>query len=452
MNKHSAFDAKPRAGAQPGLFDDDPQAAPMGATAAAKDALVAIQTPAATQSKSQRAFNRLIGQIRQQRELLAGWQAYSTRHNQRLATEFEPLQARLREARLVWLNLLDQLVLGQAGGAKLTKSQRHKLQSWIPQLADLLLHDGTDAEIEAIFNRHSDISHADARQIEIASAEAVLGEVLGEDAIRGHQALSIDELLQHAAQNFASQAEAEQQARQQADEAARLGAQAGAQQSAKGRQANAARQRKDAAAQQASQSVRVIFRKLASALHPDREPDPAERARKTVLMQQANQAYARNDLLTLLTMQLDLEQIDSQHLAGLSDARLLHYNQVLREQLQALQQEVEAFAMPFVMPLVMPFGMPFGMPMGLGGGRRQPSPAQADAALTQDIADLALNLSSIRSDTARLRDPATRRRAIDELGAADDDDGLDAFEAMLLMEALAGAPPAAKRARRSTRR
>ena len=140
--------------------------------------------------------------------------------------------------------------------------------------------------------------------------------MLREDAIRGHQTQSIDELMQHAAQNLASQARAEQQARQQAYEAVRQDAQARAQQSAKGRQAEAAQQRQHAAAQQAGQSVRVIFRKLASALHPDREPDPAERQRKTLLMQQANPAYDRNDLLTLLSMQLDLEQIDAQHLAG----------------------------------------------------------------------------------------------------------------------------------------
>ncbi len=444
MTKRPTNEAQPRAAAQPSLFDDDPNAAPTGATAAAKAALVAIQAPAAALSKAQRAFNRMVGQIRQQRELLASWQTYSTRHNQRLATEFEPLQTQLREARLALLRLLDQLVAGEAGGAKLAKPQRRKLRSWIPQMADQLLEGGPDAEIEAIFNRHSDISHADARQQEIASAEAVLGEMLGEDAVKGHQAQSIDELMQHAAQTLASQVEAEQQARQQAGEAARQAADARARQTAKGRQAEAARQQQDAAAQQASQSVREIFRKLASALHPDREPDPAERARKTQLMQQANQAYARNDLLTLLSMQLDIEQIDSQHLADLPDARLLHYNQVLREQLQALQQEVSDFALPFLMP------------MGLGSGPRQPGPATVEAALTQDIALLQRNLSGIQSDTARLRDPATRRSAIDEIDAADvddgDDDGLDAFEAMLLMEALAGAAPAAKRARQSKRR
>ena len=68
-----------------------------------------------------------------------------------------------------------------------------------------------------------------------------------------------------------------------------------------------------------------------------REPDAAERARKTGLMQQANQAFARIDLLRLLPVQFDRQQIDSQHLADLPDARLLHHNQGLREHWQALR-------------------------------------------------------------------------------------------------------------------
>ena len=254
--------------------------------------------------------------------------------------------------------------------------------------------------------------------------------MLREDAIRGHQTQSIDELMQHAAQNLASQAQAEQQARQQADEAVRQDAQARAQQSAKGRQAEAAQQRQDAAAQQAGQSVREIFRKLASALHPDCEPDPAERQRKTLLMQQANQAYDRNDLLTLLTvltLQLDLEQIDSRHLASLTDDRLLHYNQVLQEQLAALQQEVADSASPYLAQ------------MGSAAWGRKPVPATIDAALTLDMLALDDAEHGIRHDIVRLRDPATRRALIDQIEVADPDDEPDAFEAMLLMEAMADA-------------
>ena len=96
------------------------------------------------------------------------------------------------------------------------------------------------------------------------------------------------------------------------------------------------------AAQQASQSVREVYRKLASSLHPDREPDPAERVRKTALMQRANQAYADNKLLDLLQLQLEAEHIDAAHLARVSEERLQHYNRVLTSQYQELQVEVQS--------------------------------------------------------------------------------------------------------------
>ncbi len=397
--------------AQPSLFDDPPPAA------AAKPAqsLVAIPTPAAAQSKTQRAFNRLVGQIQLQRESLAQWQQYELRYHQRLATELQPAQARLREARRALVTVLDGLLGDSTAKPRLKKAERRKLVALIQQLADRVLEEGPDAEVEAIFNRHGDVTHADLRQAELAEAQAMFGHLVGEDPTEGdgHQAQSIDELMQQAAERLAAQAHAQQAAQ--------------AQQPPRGRQAEAARQRQEDAAKQASQSVREIFRKLASLLHPDRETDAAERARKTDLMQQANQAYQADDLLTLLTLQLQTEQIDGLHLAGLPDARLNHYNQVLREQSAALQQKLGECTAHFR--------------VGLGFNQRELTPAVVDNALARDIQELRHFTRLIELDIAQLRDPATRQMAIANIELPDDDDDEpDAFEAMLLMEAFAGAP------------
>lgn len=411
--------------AQPDLFGDLPPGA-----VAPGPTLVAIPTPAASQSKAQRAFNRLIGQIEQQRELLLEWQRYEQRHHQRLTTELEPLRRKLLEGQRVLLGVLDDLLTDRQANPRLTKPQRRKLRAWIPHLAGTLLDDGPDAEVEAIFDRHCDFSYAEQQQAELAEAEAMFS-VLGQDLIKGHQAQSVDELMQHAARNMAAQ--------QRAAQAAAAEEPAHAQDNTpRGRRAEAARQAKAAAAEQASQSVREVFRKLASALHPDRETDAAERERKTALMQQANQAYQHNDLLTLLMLQLQTEQIDAEHLAGLSDARLLHYNQVLREQLQTLQQEVQACAQAYQGPMG---------PMGPTG--RLPTPAAVDTALTLDIEQLRRSLVVMADDLSQLRDPARRRAFIDELELPDEgDEEPDAFEMMLMMDALAAAAPAPRRRRK----
>ena len=192
--------------------------------------MLAIPIPAASQNKAQREFNRLIGQIAQQRELLAQWQGFELRHHQRVITEMQPLQLQLRAARLALLKQMDALLVDPHTTPKLAKTQRRKLSAWIPQLAGMLLGEGADAEVEALFNRYSDASHADLLQANLAGVEAMFGHVLGEDALKGHQAESIDDLMQHAAEHMAAQVEAEQQAR---DSRARH--------SAKGRKAEAAR-------------------------------------------------------------------------------------------------------------------------------------------------------------------------------------------------------------------
>jgi len=57
-------------------------------------------------------------------------------------------------------------------------------------------------------------------------------------------------------------------------------------------------------------------------------------------MQRVNLAYAGNSLLDLLQLQLEVEQIDAQHMAAVGDAHLQRYNQVLTDQLAELRQEV----------------------------------------------------------------------------------------------------------------
>jgi hypothetical protein len=57
----------------------------------------------------------------------------------------------------------------------------------------------------------------------------------------------------------------------------------------------------------ASDLLRSLFRRLASALHPDRESDAQARVRKTELMGEANAAYARKDLVALMQLQQTAE-------------------------------------------------------------------------------------------------------------------------------------------------
>ncbi|MGZ8153889.1 MAG: hypothetical protein ACXWUK_01175 [Burkholderiales bacterium] len=184
--------------------------------------------------------------------------------------------------------------------------------------------------------------------------------------------------------------------------------------------------------------MREIYRKLASALHPDRETDAVERERKTVLIQRANQAYARNDLLELLALQIETEQIDAAALSKVPEARLRHYNQVLADQATALEAEVQGRAAFFRIEFDLT--------------TRDVTPQRVDQALTVRIAQVRAVLEQIKRDSARLDDPRQRRAVLDEL--PDPEADAPDFEDVALLVALLNEPVRAPRSapRRRKRR
>ena len=87
-------------------------------------------------------------------------------------------------------------------------------------------------------------------------------------------------------------------------------------------------------------ALRTLYRQLASALHPDRAADAADRDRKTTLMKEVNAAYERKDLTALLRLQLTEAQVDTSRHAALSDDKLQAMCVLLTEQHKALQQDI----------------------------------------------------------------------------------------------------------------
>jgi uncharacterized phage infection (PIP) family protein YhgE len=274
-------------------------------------------------SPAQKRFNTLIRQIERARQTLQLWQEGIAAFRHAHAELLRPLQAELVEGQRQWVRRLDA-VLREPGW---TKAERELLRELLCEAAGELLDGGhDDPELKALFDRHADVDYDSDKRDEVRAmkqlAEAITGLDLGDDEGLHDEA----QLFERLQQGFQTQAEAEAAERQA--RAAR-------------RRPSAAQQRREAEAQQATQSLREIYRKLASALHPDRETDPAEREAKTALMQRVNQAYEAQDLLALLQLQLQIEQIDESHLANASEQRLKHYNKVLAEQLAELKAELE---------------------------------------------------------------------------------------------------------------
>jgi uncharacterized protein YihD (DUF1040 family) len=315
----------------------------------------------------QKNFNRLIKQIEARRAQLADWGEAIPAFRQRYGRDLHPL---LEQERALKAQLAEHLDWGydQKG---LTKTERHKLSALIIDLAlDLLGQDGPDAAMKALYNKHSrsdfDAEESAQREQIKALLEDTLGVELGDDLD-----LSSPESL---FEGLRAQFEAKQQARAER---------------AKRRKPSAKQQAKEAQreadAKQVSQSIREVYRKLASALHPDRESDPEERQRKTALMQTANEAYERGALLELLELQLRLEHIDEAHLANLGGERLKHYIKILKDQVRELDSELQRT----LQGLAAEFGFP---PFG----RLTPSGLMAQ--LRADVAATEVELRGLQKD------------------------------------------------------
>lgn len=89
-----------------------------------------------------------------------------------------------------------------------------------------------------------------------------------------------------------------------------------------------------------TKNISTIYKQLAKAFHPDLEQDAGLKMQKEELMKQLTNAYDNNDLHTLLKLELSWIQKEENNPDKLSDDKLSIYNEVLKEQVQELQDEI----------------------------------------------------------------------------------------------------------------
>jgi hypothetical protein len=263
-------------------------------------------------SNAQKKFNRLVAQIGKERQLLEEWQDVAIAFRQRCGAEIDPVLMRIGQRKLDFVILLDKA----NSEIRFSRKESRKLRDILAELTSQLCDPAASEELKRLYTRYNGVDF----DKELAKAEADLSQFLGEPLPGEEDPFPpLDEAAGEAAQRKYGEP---QEARPATP------------------RERAYQEKMDHAAQAMKQTVREVYRKLASALHPDREPDDAKRVRKTCLMQRANAAYAAGNLLDLLEMQLELEHIDQHALNSTSADRLKHYNDVLAEQSRELRQAV----------------------------------------------------------------------------------------------------------------
>jgi hypothetical protein len=324
-------------------------------------------------SKPQKLFNSLIKKIDADRKRLVAWQTMIPLYHQKHANEFTPLRQTFNELRAELVKLFDKATTERA----LNKNDKKKLANIICDITAELISENDDENMKQIYNKHSggDVD-AEIKEEKIAM-KAMMEDLLGIDLDDDIDFTSPESMMAHVGEKMKQKLEDEEQARQN-DQKQNV-------KRKKSAKALAKEAKQQAEAQSISQSIRDVYRKLAIALHPDKEQDALERDRKTVLMQRVNVAYNSKDLLQLLELQLEVEQIDQTTINTITEDRLKHYNKILTEQSKELRMEVSAISDVFRMRFALSPGLSL-------------SPETAMNTLDSDIRSIKKDIRDLKGD------------------------------------------------------
>lgn len=311
--------------AQPDLFSNEPFAAPAEAGSATGMAL-RLGGKDSRLSPAQQRFNRLLARIDKLKGQIAEVQALADLHRPLFSATLSPLRERFQALMRRMALWLDERVQGK----DLRPAQKRTAIEILCGLCAALVAGG-DESMRALHDKRSRRSLDQKDQAAAAGMRAMMEDMLGKP-------LELDESLDESLDPLDAVMRAAMAHMQQATQAEQLRSHA-----ARASKKPTAAQRKAEQQQEDADTVlRKVFRQLASALHPDRERDPAEHKRKTALMSEANAAYGRQDLMALLQIQLRIEQADAQSLAQLPEEKIASMSLLLKQQASELEHELLA--------------------------------------------------------------------------------------------------------------
>lgn len=319
--------------------------------------LVIRSTPGQPLGKEERAFNRALAKVQ---ALSRALDDEKRRLEQLLV--FHAAEIRPRGDRAAALRAdLTRALVPFLDDRRLTKAQHRTLrQILVEQLDAVLMHVQTpDPELQALFERLHDISYTQALQDDIDEAQA------GMAAIFDELGLDIDmpELRPGMTEEDAAAAAAQLAA--ELRRAAQNNA-AATPKPRRGKAARAAEERARRHEQLRKDGLVAVYRRLAKELHPDLERDPAEREKKSRIMQETTAAYSRGDLHALLQLELEWLGGSSGDVARLSQEKLKAYTELLKQQAAELEGERASLQLhPRYAPLMVEG--PFGLPLVIDG-------------------------------------------------------------------------------------
>lgn len=341
-------------------------------------------------SPRQKEFNRLtqkIIQFNQDIELLEGTKLHL---QQRAAKELLPLLEKLSDHRAEMVRLLDRMQRTY----KFTKKEVKTLSKLISNMCTELIEMGYD-DLGAIYNHYNPEEDFATENTEMQA------ELMAQIKSMARQMLNIDfddDADLDTPEKLKAYIDAQLDQINEKENQAKKNTAQRKPRTEKQQKADVKRAEKEAQKQleekKISQSVREVYMDLVKAFHPDREPDEAEKIRKTAILQRVTAAYEANNLLELLHLQLELERIDPTHLDNLADEKLRYFNKNLLKQVKELELTYDFLKMEFLSMGAMPMSMLFNF-----------NPVQIEKNLEAQIKEVKKEIKELKQDLELFHEP-----------------------------------------------
>lgn len=327
------------------------------------------------------AFFALVDEAKALSDKTIALRALVDHHRVTYWSVIRPLQQRQAGLKRAIVVMLDKKLTELVLSAK----QQRLLKRIICRAARDFAMQGDD-EMRILHDKHSEETLTEIEKAQAAEAQAHLEQMMGESLAGDEEFDSIDDVLHAGIERMRKQA----QAREKIKEKRRK--RSGKSASGSGL---------DALAFGTKESLRAIYRQLASALHPDRETDPSKRLQKTKLMSAANTAYSSGDLLALLQLQMEANLNEAQLAANLTADKISAYSILLQQKLYHLQRAHRDLEIETVAEFVLPSAVSITAPL-------------LKSHLNKTQRDLQSNINDLKADMVSMTTSAGLKRWLKE--------------------------------------
>ena len=288
------------------------------------DLKLSVQQDSQNLSPQQKKLNRLIEQIEQQKIQLAAWQKTQAEIQQQARKTLVPIYTELHN---ILFQQLEQL-WNSLQSYEFSKADIAQLDNKIQNLTAILKSSQVLSEQQKL--KVTQIDHFYQQHTEHNQAK----KNKKKPTIESHNPIeTYDQNSDHEPKDIDLDSyEYDEQQHEVGREQHRLKRQ---------------KQKREQAQKMAEQSLKTVYLKIASIIHPDREQDEQLKVEKTEMLQHANQAYEQQDLFYLLKLQIQVEQNRGVAQKGLSNEQVKFYQLSLEAQSQNLQSQLEEIFVSF---------------------------------------------------------------------------------------------------------